>query len=91
MAFYSPPRQRAKSSRFRAATGEEIWKFDPFAGEHLEASVNRGVVYWEGHVQGGADRRILFTAGSRLYALDAATGAPKSEFGNGGWIDLAMD
>ena len=30
--------------------------------------MNRGVVYWED----GADRRILFTAGQRLFALDAA-------------------
>ncbi|MES2179895.1 MAG: PQQ-binding-like beta-propeller repeat protein [Gemmatimonadota bacterium] len=68
-----------------AATGKELWRFDPYAGRRPEVSANRGVVYWES----GDDRRILFTAASRLYALDAATGLPKSGFGMGGWIDLA--
>ncbi len=71
------------------AAGEPRWTFDPFAsaGETEEASalhVNRGVAYWES----GRDRRILFTAGFRLYSLDAVTGRPAVEFGQGGWVDL---
>jgi quinoprotein glucose dehydrogenase len=69
----------------RAATGEEVWKFDPSAGVGRGGGgVNRGVVYWAS----GENRRILFTAGSRLYALDAATGVTIASFGTGGWIDL---
>jgi quinoprotein glucose dehydrogenase len=69
----------------RVDSGEEIWRFDPFSIHEGERShVNRGVVYWAG----GDDRRILFTAGSRLYALDAGTGRPIEGFGRGGWVDL---
>jgi quinoprotein glucose dehydrogenase len=70
-----------------AATGKEIWKHDPFAGQNEEASpmgVNRGVVYWED----GNDKRILFTAGPFLRAIDATTGAPILSFGNQGKVDL---
>src|SRR5262245_19553436 len=51
-----------------AATGREKWSFDLFAGssgDSQSVGVNRGVTYWAG----GSDRRILFTAGSNLYAL----------------------
>jgi quinoprotein glucose dehydrogenase len=68
----------------RAATGEELWKFDPFQDAKREEHASRGVVYWEE----GGDRRILFTAGSRLHALDARTGRPIPTFGQGGSVDL---
>ncbi len=69
-----------------AATGRPIWTFDPFAsgGDHGSLGVNRGVVYWAE----GDDKRILFTAASRLYALDARTGKPIPTFGKGGSVDL---
>ena len=69
-----------------AATGRERWRFDPFAGtdQNLAVGVNRGVVYW----QEGSDRRVLFTAGQNLYAIDAATGHPIAAFGSAGKIDL---
>ena len=75
-----------KAFALRAATGIELWKFDPYAGRRPETNANRGVVYWESN--DGSERRILFTAGSRLYALDAGTGVPVTGFGGGGWIDL---
>jgi len=67
----------------RAESGEELWKFDPGV---TDVGVNRGVVYWEN----GVEHRILFTAGSRLFALDATTGALIPSFGIGGSIDLAQ-
>ena len=68
-----------------AATGEELWVFDPFAGEDAgRPHVNRGVVYWEGE----GERRILFTAGPRLYALNAEDGRPIPTFGDSGSVDL---
>jgi quinoprotein glucose dehydrogenase len=70
-----------------AASGKALWTFDPFAASGQEMSplgVNRGVVYWEK----GDDRRILFTAGQRLFALDARTGKPILGFGTKGTVDL---
>lgn len=69
-----------------AATGEELWTFNPFqSGEgpsHL--GVNRGVMFWED----GDDRRILYTAGDRLYAINADNGIPVQSFGEAGSADL---
>jgi quinoprotein glucose dehydrogenase len=69
-----------------AATGRPLWTFDPFAAdsEPHRLGVNRGVVYWEE----GGDKRILFTAGQRLIALDARTGTPIPKFGKEGSVDL---
>lgn len=64
-----------------ADRGTLVWRFAP----HLtDRHVNRGVVYW----RSGGDARILFTAGRRLYALDAATGRPIVSFGDSGSVDL---
>ena len=68
----------------RADSGTLIWKFDPFATRARESHVNRGVVYWAE----GPERRIFFSAGRRLYALDARTGTPISTFGDSGSVDL---
>lgn len=66
-----------------AAKGELIWSFDPFYGER-GGGVKRGVSYWED----GSDKRILFTGGDKLFAIDASTGRPISSFGNEGKVDL---
>lgn len=70
-----------------AATGEELWVFDPFIDTtevNPSMNVNRGVTYW----RSGGDRRILFTAGSDLFALDVDTGKPVETFGNSGKTSL---
>jgi quinoprotein glucose dehydrogenase len=71
-----------------AATGRELWTFDPFAtgaGEKPHAlGVNRGVAYWSR----GDDRRILFTAGQHLFELDARTGKLVTSFGANGSVSL---
>jgi quinoprotein glucose dehydrogenase len=69
-----------------AATGQRQWSFDPFAGgaEDHSLGVNRGVTYWAA----GDDRRILVTAGQRLFALDARSGRPITTFGAGGSVSL---
>ncbi len=66
-----------------AATGEERWMFDPFEDERARGKL-RAVVYWED----GSDKRILFTAGNWLYALDASTGELIPDFGQGGRVSL---
>ncbi len=66
----------------KADTGEELWKFDPFENQIPTFHPIRGVMYWpEG-------KRILYTAGSRLFALEAASGKLVQEFGENGSIDL---
>ena len=66
-----------------AGTGEGIWRFDPFDGEGGRG-LNRGVAYWED----GGDKRILFTAGEDLFAVDANTGQVIPSFGNNGKVSL---
>ncbi len=73
----------------RAENGTLIWRFDPRTTHDARRTdfshVNRGVVYWAG----GNERRILFTAGRRLYALDARSGRPIRSFGDSGSVDLS--
>ena len=68
----------------RADSGTLIWRFDPFANRARESHVNRGVATWAD----GGERRIFFSAGRRLFAIDASTGQPVPTFGDSGWVDL---
>jgi quinoprotein glucose dehydrogenase len=65
-----------------ASTGKELWTFQ----EKLSnwASTSRGVAYWES----GEDKRILYTVGSFLYAINAKTGKQIESFGQNGKVDL---
>jgi quinoprotein glucose dehydrogenase len=67
-----------------AATGEELWSFDPASEARPGVNPNRGVAFWED----GDDERILFTAGAWLFAVDARTGRPIRSFGRDGRVDL---
>jgi quinoprotein glucose dehydrogenase len=76
-------------------TGHEKWSFDPKIDLHApysEGLVNRGVAIWtdSGKGEGEACRRRIFlaTIDARLFALDAATGQPCTDFGAGSQIDL---
>ena len=75
---------KLKVFALEAATGAERWKFDPYKGENGGQGVNRGVTYW----RKGENERILFTAGTYLYALNAETGEPITSFGAHGRVDL---
>lgn len=66
-----------------AVTGDQIWAFDPFNGS-AGGGVGRGVTYWED----GKDKRILFTGGDNLFALNAETGIPIPSFGNQGKVSM---
>jgi quinoprotein glucose dehydrogenase len=64
-----------------AASGQQIWRFDPLNGAPPTSRIrHRGVV-----VTGD---RVLFNYRNRLYALDRSTGRPIRTFGDSGWIDL---
>ncbi|MDT0651346.1 PQQ-binding-like beta-propeller repeat protein [Autumnicola edwardsiae] len=65
-----------------AATGALIWRKE---SEGMDSfSTSRGLSYWED----GNDKRILYTSGSWLYAVEAATGEPIKDFGNDGRVSL---
>ncbi len=79
-----------------AATGQEVWRFDPFADskpKHSLASggVNRGVAYWSDGRPGGQRRILHGTADGRLFSLNALTGELDPKFGNAGIKDLRED
>ena len=75
-----------KAVALNAATGKEIWVFDP--AKHNNGNVvrlrNRGVTYWKNP---GGDRVFHFVR-DRAYALDAKSGALLTSFGSNGFIDL---
>jgi quinoprotein glucose dehydrogenase len=71
------------------ATGREVWRYternDPPASRALSGNrILRGLTYWAE----GADKRILFTAGPWLCALDATNGQRITTFGEGGRTSL---
>lgn len=74
-----------------ASTGEQLWVFDSAAwemGRPANLGYNtRGPGYWEGN---GKKRLFLGTNDSYLWSVDAETGQPDSEFGDGGRIDLTL-
>jgi len=65
-------------------TGKEIWSYGIEGG----SASPRGVAYWAGDRQNPA--RILFTAGRRLIALNAATGKIDPGFGKEGTVDMVV-
>ena len=67
-----------------ATTGAEIWQHPVDDG----APSRRGVAYWPG--ENGTPARIIFTAGRRLVALDAATGTLAADFGQSGEVDMVV-
>ena len=66
-----------------AATGEELWHFDP----GLNGAAQRGLMWWEK----GGERRLFYAAGRQLIAVDAGSGAPVASFGVDGRLDLTPD
>ena len=73
-----------------AETGAELWTFDPKSyvggpeGAAPSGFKHRGIAYWDG----GDVARIFLNSRDRLYAIDAATGAPDSAFGESGSVVL---
>lgn len=64
-----------------AATGREIWKFDPSGGSALQRRFRqRGVTVFED--------RVFVTFRNFLFALDRNTGVPIESFGTAGKVDL---
>jgi len=85
--YITTPSLRAVA--LNAATGKEIWSFDPakYNNGNVVRLRNRGVAYWKG--QGG--ERIFHFVRDRVYAVDAKTGALITTFGTDGFIDLRQN
>ena len=75
-----------KAVALDAATGRELWVFDP--ARYNDGTVvrlrNRGVAYWKGT----DGERIFHFVRDRVYAIDARSGALVRSFGANGFIDL---
>jgi quinoprotein glucose dehydrogenase len=74
-----------------AATGKERWSYDAHL-KHTSAvseGASRGVSFWRSAANPEECRIFFGTLDARLIALDAKTGRPCADFGEGGTIDLA--
>ena len=68
---------------FDGASGKTLWEQEPLK-EEAAGEPTRGLDFW----QSGADRRLVAIRGEYLYALDAKTGKPATDFGTGGRVEL---
>ena len=72
-----------------AGTGNTLWTFDPESWRTgrpaNEGFQHRGVAYW---TDGERERVLLPTHHRRLVSLDAATGKPDPDFGDGGVVEM---
>ena len=84
--LYTPSPKR-KVIALDAATGRELWKWDP-ADERSGKGRGRqrGLVYWENDT--GGERRLFTGVGGYLFALDAKTGETVRDFGENGSVNL---
>ena len=71
-----------------AATGETVWSYHALEdGAGLPSGGGtRGVGYWSDDAR--SDRRVFVVSGEHLVALDADSGRPIREFGEGGKVNL---
>ena len=73
-----------------AATGKDLWSFDPADSvlnktwHRNSVNMNRGVAYWAD----GDDKRIIYTVGPVAFCINAETGKPVTTFGKEGGISL---
>jgi quinoprotein glucose dehydrogenase len=79
-----------------AATGEELWQFDPLKDRpfpHRPASlgVNRGCAIWSDGKPGGQRRIIHGTSDGRLFSLDSKSGRLDPKFADGGVRNLRKE
>ena len=63
-----------------ATTGEEVWRHDP----GVIGAPQRGLMWWDRE----EEKRLFYTAGRYLIALDPTDGSAVADFGNSGHLDL---
>ena len=73
-------------------SGDELWLFDPESyrnGPPIQTNIMiRGIEYW---TDGDIERIFVATLGKQLLSIDAKTGQPDPNFGEGGYIDLSQN
>lgn len=70
-----------KAFALNAVTGKQLWLYtDP----NSTSGTSRGVAYWED----GNDKRIFYSVGANLLALNASDGTLIQSFGDKGKVDL---
>lgn len=84
--LYTPTATR-KVIALNAATGDELWQWDP-ASEHTGPGSprQRGLVYWAN--ESGGEQRLFTGVNGFLFALDPKTGETIRGFGENGSINL---
>lgn len=76
---------RSRVAALDAATGKQLWKFDPVEPVTGRGGTRtRGVMYWTD----GKDARVYAVFRQWMYALNAKTGQKIESFGEAGRIDL---
>ena len=70
-----------------AATGAELWRSEAPDGVHEQSQ--RGLLWWAGGTDGGAEAGLYYVAGSHLVALEPHTGKARAGFGVQGRLDLS--
>ena len=84
--LYTPSPTR-KVIALDAATGREIWKWDPAKERGGKgAARQRGLVWWQSSDNG--ERRLFTGTGGFLFALDPKTGEVIRSFGENGSVNL---
>ncbi len=76
---------RVQVRAIKAATGEPLWNFAPFARQGRSPGVNRGLTWFAD----GKDKRVFAALQDKLFCLNPATGELIKTFGDNGIIDLA--
>ncbi len=87
---------RVKLFALNAATGKPKWIYDPALEDSTAKSnpasffkVSRGVVFWKDDK--GDNQRILYSVGSKVYAINVSDGKPIRSFGHNGYFDLTKN
>ncbi|MDT0606553.1 PQQ-binding-like beta-propeller repeat protein [Croceitalea rosinachiae] len=69
-----------------AATGKQLWKFEPPIKDNSGLGLNRGLSFWQSNSEESS--RVFFSSGSKLFAVNIETGKAIVPFGSNGSIDL---
>lgn len=81
------PSQTRKVIALNAATGVELWRWDPAKDGRAKGSGRqRGLMFWEDAASG--ERRLFTGVGGFLFALDARSGELVRSFGKEGAVEL---
>lgn len=84
--LYTPTATR-KVIALNAATGDDIWTWDPTKERSGPGSARqRGLVYWQN--DSGGEQRLFTAVGGYLFALDPKSGEVIRGFGQDGSINL---